>query len=354
MPSPVRRRARAAACRPRCSSRSPTSVLPQTCRDRSSGLLLLHRLLLLRGLAGFRGRAPHKNCLRPVHLLVGHHALGLGRVVEPNRRCRLVGGHQYALQTTFAPLSFGADDVAQSQRHGLADGPSEVGRRAQAAFETGTADLEGVVPGHRVVVIELAPDQPRDQGDGFEIEALLHTCRAIDGDAQRAAAELEVVQLEVQIRDDGDDEPLDLAQHRVQRGAVAHLISSPGLYLGPISKEGVDRCGPRLQFIELQRTHRVYRLAGSVSPRPAPYPKVTAVLRLSTMFLRTLREDPVDAEVASHRLLVRAGYIRRAAPGGFTWLPIGWIVYQNVERVIREEMDRAGFQEVHFPALLPR
>jgi prolyl-tRNA synthetase len=72
------------------------------------------------------------------------------------------------------------------------------------------------------------------------------------------------------------------------------------------------------------------------------------------MFLRTLREDPADAEVASHRLLVRAGYIRRAAPGGFTWLPIGWIVYQNVERVVREEMDRAGFQEVHFPALLPR
>ncbi|MEO8266673.1 MAG: proline--tRNA ligase [Ilumatobacteraceae bacterium] len=75
---------------------------------------------------------------------------------------------------------------------------------------------------------------------------------------------------------------------------------------------------------------------------------------MSTMFLRTLREDPADAEVASHRLLVRAGYIRRAAPGGFTWLPIGWIVYQNVERVVREEMDRAGFQEVHFPALLPR
>jgi prolyl-tRNA synthetase len=78
------------------------------------------------------------------------------------------------------------------------------------------------------------------------------------------------------------------------------------------------------------------------------------VLRMSTLFLRTLREDPADAEVASHRLLVRAGYIRRAAPGGFTWLPLGWIVYQNVERVVREEMDRAGFQEVHFPALLPR
>ncbi|MEY2523831.1 MAG: prolyl-tRNA synthetase, partial [Ilumatobacteraceae bacterium] len=78
------------------------------------------------------------------------------------------------------------------------------------------------------------------------------------------------------------------------------------------------------------------------------------MLRMSTLFLRTLREDPADAEVASHRLLVRAGYIRRAAPGGFTWLPLGWIVYQNVERVVREEMNRAGFQEVHFPALLPR
>ncbi|HSB84863.1 MAG TPA: proline--tRNA ligase [Ilumatobacteraceae bacterium] len=75
---------------------------------------------------------------------------------------------------------------------------------------------------------------------------------------------------------------------------------------------------------------------------------------MSTLFLRTLREDPADAEVASHRLLVRAGYIRRAAPGGFSWLPLGWIVYSNVERVVREEMDKAGFQEVHFPALLPR
>jgi prolyl-tRNA synthetase len=75
---------------------------------------------------------------------------------------------------------------------------------------------------------------------------------------------------------------------------------------------------------------------------------------MSTLFLRTLRDDPADAEVPSHRLLVRAGYIRRAAPGGFTWLPLGWITYQNVERVIREEMDAAGFQEVHFPALLPR
>ena len=77
-------------------------------------------------------------------------------------------------------------------------------------------------------------------------------------------------------------------------------------------------------------------------------------MRMSTLFLRTLRDDPNDAEVPSHRLLVRAGYIRRAAPGGFTWLPLGWMVYRNVENIVREEMDRAGFQEVHFPALLPR
>ena len=78
------------------------------------------------------------------------------------------------------------------------------------------------------------------------------------------------------------------------------------------------------------------------------------LLRMSKLFLRTLREDPADAEVPSHRLLVRAGYIRRAAPGIYTWLPLGWIVFRNVERIVREEMDRAGFQEVHFPALLPR
>ena len=78
------------------------------------------------------------------------------------------------------------------------------------------------------------------------------------------------------------------------------------------------------------------------------------LLRMSSLFLRTLREDPADAEVPSHRLLVRAGYVRRVAPGIFSWLPLGYHVYRNVERIVREEMDRAGFQEVHFPALLPR
>ena len=76
--------------------------------------------------------------------------------------------------------------------------------------------------------------------------------------------------------------------------------------------------------------------------------------RLSQLFVRTLREDPSVAEVTSHRLLVRAGYIRRQAPGIFAWLPLGLRVRRNVERVIREEMEAAGAQEVHFPALLPR
>jgi prolyl-tRNA synthetase len=75
---------------------------------------------------------------------------------------------------------------------------------------------------------------------------------------------------------------------------------------------------------------------------------------MSTLFVRTLREDPTDAEVPSHRLLVRAGYIRRAAPGIYTWLPLGLRVLRKVEQIIREEMDAMGAQELQFPALLPR
>jgi prolyl-tRNA synthetase len=78
------------------------------------------------------------------------------------------------------------------------------------------------------------------------------------------------------------------------------------------------------------------------------------LLRMSTLFVRTLRDDPADAEVPSHRLLVRAGYVRRIAPGIFSWLPLGYLVYRNIEGIVRAEMDAAGFQEVHFPALLPR
>ncbi len=78
------------------------------------------------------------------------------------------------------------------------------------------------------------------------------------------------------------------------------------------------------------------------------------MLKMSTLLLRTLRDDPADAEVASHRLLVRAGYVRRIAAGIYSWLPLGYITYRNIERIVREEMDAAGFQEVHFPAMLPK
>src|SRR6476469_7261437 len=78
------------------------------------------------------------------------------------------------------------------------------------------------------------------------------------------------------------------------------------------------------------------------------------ILRMSSLFVRTLREDPADAEVPSHRLLVRAGYIRRAAPGMYTWLPLGLRVLRRIENIIRDEMDGIGAQELLFPALLPR
>ena len=78
------------------------------------------------------------------------------------------------------------------------------------------------------------------------------------------------------------------------------------------------------------------------------------ITRLSSFFLKTLREDPADAEVASHKLMVRAGYIRRQSPGVFGWMPLGLRVRRKLENIIREEMNAAGAHEVHFPALLPR
>jgi prolyl-tRNA synthetase len=77
-------------------------------------------------------------------------------------------------------------------------------------------------------------------------------------------------------------------------------------------------------------------------------------MRMSTLFVRTLRDDPADADVPSHRLLVRAGYVRRVAPGVYSWLPLGLAVLRNVEAVVREEMVGIGAQEVLFPALIPR
>src|SRR5206468_5664509 len=78
------------------------------------------------------------------------------------------------------------------------------------------------------------------------------------------------------------------------------------------------------------------------------------LLRLSSLFVRTLREDPAEAEVPSHRLLVRAGYVRRLAPGGYAWLPLGRLVLDRIAAVVREEMVAIGGQEVSLPSLLPR
>ena len=75
---------------------------------------------------------------------------------------------------------------------------------------------------------------------------------------------------------------------------------------------------------------------------------------MSELFLRTLRDDPADAEIASHKLLIRAGYVRPVAPGLYSWLPLGLRVLRNIERVVREEMNAIGGQEILFPALLPR
>ena len=112
---------------------------------------------------------------------------------------------------------------------------------------------------------------------------------------------------------------------------------------------------PRLHVRRTRKTPKVYLSERRFAPgeRADGYPW-RRMLRMSQLFLRTLRDDPADAEVPSHKLLVRAGYIRRAAPGGYTWLPLGWEMHRNVERVVREEMNAIGAQEVHFPALLPR
>src|ERR1700722_5968119 len=77
-------------------------------------------------------------------------------------------------------------------------------------------------------------------------------------------------------------------------------------------------------------------------------------IKMSELFVRTLRDDPAEAEVPSHRLLVRAGYVRRLAPGIYSWLPLGLLVLRNVERIVREEMVAIGAQEVQLPSLIPR
>jgi prolyl-tRNA synthetase len=95
------------------------------------------------------------------------------------------------------------------------------------------------------------------------------------------------------------------------------------------------------------------RAASSPGAR-SPLGLRAVITRMSELFLRTLRDAPADAEVASHKLLVRAGYIRPIAPGLYSWLPLGLRVLRKIEQVVREEMNAIGGQEILFPALLPR
>src|SRR2546421_10680042 len=76
-------------------------------------------------------------------------------------------------------------------------------------------------------------------------------------------------------------------------------------------------------------------------------------MRMSKLFVRTLREAPAEAEVASHQLLLRAGYIRKLAAGIYSWLPLGWRMLRNVERIVRQEMEAAGSQEIRMPIVIP-
>ncbi len=77
------------------------------------------------------------------------------------------------------------------------------------------------------------------------------------------------------------------------------------------------------------------------------------IARASQLFLPTLRDDPADAEAASHKLLVRGGYIRQVSAGVWTFLPLGWRVHRKIEQIIREEMDAIGAQEMLAPVLTP-
>ncbi len=78
------------------------------------------------------------------------------------------------------------------------------------------------------------------------------------------------------------------------------------------------------------------------------------ITRMSELFLRTLRDDPADAEVPSHKLLIRAGYVRPVGPGLYSWLPLGLRVFRKIEQIVRDEMNAIGGQEILLPALLPR
>ena len=148
------------------------------------------------------------------------------------------------------------------------------------------------------------------------------------------------------------------AQGRLRAGLARRQRRQPGPRPLPPARASRTTAGPATPAEARRRGRRVngiratsLSLAGCPPDPPGALP---VAMRMSSLFLRTLRENPADAEVPSHQLLVRAGYIRRVSPGIYTWLPLGLKVLRRVETIVREEMDAIGAQELLFPALLPR
>ena len=136
-------------------------------------------------------------------------------------------------------------------RDDLADLALEVQRRAQRPFEAGARHLERVVAGHRVVVVEVTGDHPGDEGQRVEGDAAGGPGRRVDRDPQRAAAQLDVVEVELEVGDEGRDETGDAVDGACCRTSAAPLVVRC-LISAPFRRKGVDPAGPRLQFIELR------------------------------------------------------------------------------------------------------
>ena len=209
--------------------------------------------------------------------------------------------------------------------------------RAQRPLDARAGDLERVVARHRVVVVELARRPAGWPGRGVEGDAARRAGRGVERDPQRAAALLDVVQVEPEIGGDRCDELRGREPARRVGRRCRPSVDLLSVRRSFHETEGVGRTTHASRFREHSQQHaRAVCTLLSVGGRAGSLPPCCGCRRCSCARCATTRPTPRSP---SHRLLVRAGYIRRAAPGGFTWLPLGWIVYRNVERIVREEMD---------------
>ena len=138
------------------------------------------------------------------------------------------------------------------------------------------------------------------------------------------------------------DVPHDAAQAR-----IAAALAAGGTLLS-------DAAAPAFWALATPRAMRPASAPGGAGTEAHALRLSAVITRMSELFLRTLRDDPADAEVPSHKLLIRAGYIRPVGPGLYSWLPLGLRVLRKIEKVVRDEMNAIGGQEILFPALLPK